>query len=130
MPWLVPEGKPVTFSLIFTRPGAAALNRTRFNESEWWPAREKAGIVPPRKPGQKCTTARDQGMHALRHTAASAWLSAGVGIAAVASWLGDTEQTVLSTYAHFMPDDIERGRKAMDVFFQRSAPDVPSAGER
>lgn len=66
----------------------------------------------------------------MRHTAASAWLSAGVGVAAVASWLGDTEQTVLSTYAHFMPDDVERGRKAMDVFFQRCAPDVPSAGER
>jgi integrase len=69
-------------------------------------------------------------MHALRHTAASAWLSAGVNVAAVAAWLGDTEQITLATYAHFMSADDDRGRRAMDKFFQRSAPDVPSAGER
>ena len=69
-------------------------------------------------------------MHALRHTATSAWLAAGVGVPAVAAWLGDTEKTILDTYAHFMPDDDDRGRKAMDLFFQRSAPDVPLAGER
>jgi len=56
-------------------------------------------------------------MHVLRHTAASAWLSQGISVAAVASWLGDTPQTVLATYAHLMPDDTERGRKAMDAFF-------------
>lgn len=60
---------------------------------------------------------RGHGMHVLRHTAASAWLSAGVGVPAVAAWLGDTEATVLATYAHLMPDDTDRGRKAMDAFF-------------
>ena len=50
---------------------------------------------------------------------------------AVAAWLGDTEQTVYAAYAHMMPDDTERGRKAMDVFFKSSsAPDVPWAGEK
>jgi hypothetical protein len=33
----------------------------------------------------------------------------------VAAWLGDTEATILGTYAHFMPDD-DRGRRAMDEF--------------
>jgi integrase len=132
LPWKVPDGKPVTFTLIFTRPGVGnvAMHRTRFNESEWWPAQVKAGIVPAPNPGEKRAPARDQGMHVLRHTAASAWLSAGVSISAVAAWLGDTEETILGTYAHFMPEDDDRGRKAMDQFFQRSAPDVPSAGER
>jgi hypothetical protein len=60
--------------------------------------------------------------------AASAWLSAGVSVAAVAAWLGDTQQTVLDTYSHLMPDDTDRGRRAMDQFFLGSALDVPSAG--
>lgn len=42
-------------------------------------------------------------MHVLRHTAASAWLTAGVDIAAVAAWLGDAVKTVPETYAHMMP---------------------------
>jgi len=70
-------------------------------------------------------------MHASRHTAASAWLSAGADI--VAAWLGDTVETVHRTYAHLMPDADDRGRRAMDQFFKRvgdegSAPDVPSGG--
>jgi integrase len=74
-----------------------------------------------------------QGMHALRHTAASAWLSVGADIVAVAAWLGDTVETVYKTYAHLMPDADERWREAMDQFFRRpgcegSAPDVPSDG--
>ena len=59
-------------------------------------------------------------MHALRHTAASAWLSAGADIVAVAAWLGDTVETVHRTYAHLMPDADDRGRKAMDQFFRPS----------
>jgi integrase len=71
-------------------------------------------------------------MHRLRHTAASAWLSAGVDIVKVAAWLGDTVQTVWETYAHFMPDSDDRGRKAMDLFFTPdpagSAPNVHAGG--
>ena len=83
--------------------------------------------------GEKRKAARDQGMHALRHTAASAWLSAGADIVAVAAWLGDTVETVYKTYAHLMPDADERGRKAIDQFFRQSgrkgsALDVPSDG--
>jgi len=68
-----------------------------------------------------------------RPAAASAWLSAGADIVAVAAWLGDTVETVHRTYAHMMPDADDRGRKAMDQFFKRvgdegSALDVPSGG--
>lgn len=76
---------------------------------------------------------RSSAPHALRHTAASAWLSAGTAIVAVAAWLGDTAETVHRTYAHLMPDADVRERKAMNQFFkrtgdERSAPDVPQGG--
>jgi len=53
----------------------------------------------------------------LRRTAASARLSGGADIVAVAAWLGDTVETVYKTYAHLMPDADDRGRKAIDQFF-------------
>jgi integrase len=130
LPRQVPEGEPVTHALLVTFTDGRVLHRSRFNESHWWPAQVKAGLVPGPAPGARRAPAREMGMHALRHTAASAWLSAGVNVAAVAAWLGDTEQTVLATYAHLMPDDTERGRKAMDAFFTGSAPDVHAAGAR
>ena len=55
----------------------------------------------------------------LRHTAASAWLSAGLSLAKVAAYLGDTKEVVLATYAHFMPDDDDRAREIMNAFFRR-----------
>ena len=53
----------------------------------------------------------------LRHAAASAWLSAGLSLAKVAAYLGDTKEIVLATYAHFMPDDDNRAREIMNAFF-------------
>ena len=54
---------------------------------------------------------------------------------AVAAWLGDTVETVHRTYAHLMPDADDRGRTAMDQFFNRigyegSALNVPSDGTK
>lgn len=122
LPWQVPDGDPVTFTLLVTRPDGSALHRSRFNESQWHPARKAAGIP----------ATRENGMHALRHTAASAWLSQGISVAAVADWIGDTPAIVHSTYAHLMPDDTESGRKAMDAFFTAgsaaSALIVPAEG--
>jgi hypothetical protein len=71
----------------------------------------------------------------VRHTAASIWLSMGADIVAVAAWLGDPVETVHRTYAHLMPDADDRGRTAMDQFFNRigyegSALDVPSDGAK
>jgi integrase len=59
---------------------------------------------------------RQNGCHVLRHTAASAWLSKGLGLPKVAAYLGDTKEVVLATYAHFMPDD-DRAREIMNAFF-------------
>jgi integrase len=126
LPWKVPDGEPVTRTLILTRPDGRAMHRDRADE-DWRGALVEAGLVPARKPEDKRWPRSGKGMHVLRHTAASAWLLAGVSVAAVAAWLGDTEAIVLQTYAHLMPGDEDTGRAAMDQFFPASAPDVPSA---
>jgi integrase len=130
LPWKVPDGEAVTRTLILTTPAGRALNRTDFNRQTWHPALVKAAIRPAPEPGEKRRRPDPgNGMHVLRHTAASSWLSARVNIAAVAAWLGDTVQVVSRTYAHMMPDDIAAGRQAVDAFFTGSAPDVQQAGE-
>jgi integrase len=128
LPWQVRDGKPVTHVLLLTDSKGGALYRPRVNEA-WRSALAKAGIVPARKAGERPEPGN--GMHVLRHTAASAWLAAGVDIVSVAAWLGDIVATVLATYAHLMPDADDRGRKAMDLFFSApSARDVPAEGRR
>jgi integrase len=72
-------------------------------------------------------------MHVLRHTAASAWLAAGVDIRTVAEYLGHSDPGfTLRVYAHLMPDASDRARTAMDQFFAESpsALNVPSGGTR
>jgi integrase len=108
LPWGAPEGKPVTRELLFTGADSRALNRNTFNR-DWRRAWKGAG-VPDRGP-------RLNGCHVFRHTAASVWLSAGLSLAKVAAFLGDTQEVVLNTYSHFMPDDDDRAREIMNAFF-------------
>lgn len=119
LPWMKPDGKRVTRNLLFTWPAGEAIIRQRFNK-EWSKARRAVGI--PEERGNGC--------HVLRHTAASTWLSAGVSLAKVAAYLGDTKETVLSVYAHFLPSDDDRAREVMNAFFASTtegscARDVP-----
>ena len=100
------HGKPVTRRLLFTKPEGGALNRPLFNR--WWKKAWKAAGIPG--------AGQVNGCHVLRHTAASAWLSAGLGLARVAAYLGDTQEVILRTYSHFMPDDDDRAREIMDAF--------------
>jgi integrase len=122
LPWGAPSGKPTTRELLFTWPGTEAIKRTGFNPA-WIRAWKRAG-VPDRGPLN--------GMHVLRHTAASQWLSKGLGLAKVAAYLGDTQEVVLRTYSHFLPGDDDRARDIMAEFFAEpasgpSARDVPRA---
>jgi integrase len=110
LPWGAPDGKPVTRALLFTMNGRG-LNRNAFNRL-WRVAWQAAGVDTAR--------GRQNGCHVLRHTAASAWLSAGLSLAKVAAYLGDTKQVVLVTYAHFMPDDDGRAREIMNAFFEHA----------
>jgi integrase len=108
LPWAKADGDPVTFTLLLSRGPGLAMHRKLVND-RWQAALKRAGI--------DCD--RYHMMHVLRHTAASAWLSAGISVRAVAEFLGDTEATVQGTYSHMMPDDRERARKAMELFFAR-----------
>ncbi len=114
LPWGAPDGKPVTRELLFTTADGRALGRNAFNNM-WRNAWRAAGVDPER--------GRQNGCHVLRHTAASAWLSKGLGLPKVAAYLGDTKEVVLATYAHFMPDDDDRAREIMNAFFE-----VPGEG--
>lgn len=124
LPWIRPDAKKkVTAHLLFTTDDGQALNRNTFNRECWRPARAAAGVPET----------RENGIHVLRHTAASAWLAEGVDINTVAEWLGHSDPGfTLRTYIHLMPNAADRGRKAMDAFLRRpeegqSAPDVPAS---
>ena len=138
LPWHDPRdrarhGRPVTVRLVLADARGGPLNRRVFGDGSWRPALERAGVVPARGPGRRRPPASPQdGMHVLRHTAASAWLRAGVDIARVADWLGDTVKVTLETYVHFLPGGDDDGRAAVDAFFTPApdAPDVPSRDAR
>ncbi|MFI7624666.1 tyrosine-type recombinase/integrase [Microbispora rosea] len=120
LPW-VEKGKPrgdlVTAELLFPGPNGGALHRNTFNHT-WHVGLERAGIVPPPAKGERRKSHREHGCHVLRHTAASAWLGAGVDIRTVAEYLGHSDPGfTLRTYTHLMPNAADRARKAMDAFF-------------
>ena len=121
LPWARPGGRPVTRRLMFTNTIGAPIWRQRAQRL-WTAAWRKAG-VPDR--------GRMNGMHVLRHTAASMWLSGGLNLAKAAAFLGDTNEVVMKVYTHFMPEDDGRARDIMTAFFApleaQCAPDVPGA---
>lgn len=78
-----------------------------------WQRGLKAAGVPEAK--------QINGWHALRHTAASEWLSKELSLAKTAAYLGDTKEVVLSVYAHFMPSDDDLARDIMNGFFSGRA---------
>jgi len=53
--------------------------------------------------------------HDMRHTAASIMLLHGEPPVRVAAILGQSVQILLSTYAHYIPDDQERASTLMDA---------------
>lgn len=86
LPWMRPNGQPVTKLLIFTGPNGGHVWRTSLNEDHWKPALASVGVVPKAK-SREHTAAREHGMHALRLT--------------------------LKVYAHLMPSSRNRARKAL-----------------
>lgn len=80
--------------LLFRGMRDAELRRDQFYNSAWKPALKGAGLEPDRYV-----------FHSLRHFCASAMLAEGVPITAVAKHLGDTVETVMKTYAHWLRDE-------------------------
>ncbi|MBA9003779.1 tyrosine-type recombinase/integrase [Thermomonospora cellulosilytica] len=125
LPWGRPDGKPRTYRLLFVKADGLPWYRQAFTHV-WTAARKAAGAPPPPDENGR--------FHGLRHTYASMVLAAGADILKVARWMGHTDPGfTLRTYAHFMPDVADVGRRGVDDFFRgtgdgRSAPDVPFTG--
>ncbi len=60
--------------------------------------------------------------HDTRHTYASVLLSGGVSVAAAAEYLGHSPAMLLGTYAHLLPADHDRSRRAVEVAFRERSP--------
>ena len=86
--------EPSVGALIFFLRERKPMNNNYINTAIWLPAIRKAGL--PRS--------RVNGMHGLRHFCASMWLSKGVNIKAVSTYLGHSDPGfTLRTYRHVMP---------------------------
>ncbi|MFD8450257.1 tyrosine-type recombinase/integrase [Streptomyces coelicoflavus] len=119
LPWGVPEGPKVSARLLFTAEQGGMVWRSNFNGKEWKPALAAAGLIPDAGEDGKYESAREHGMHALRHFYASALLDAGENIKAVSEYMGHADPGMtLRVYAHLMPDSRERARRAIDSVFR------------
>ncbi|MDI3406063.1 tyrosine-type recombinase/integrase [Streptomyces cavernicola] len=118
LPWRRPDGPKVTARLLFTNSANGVVWRSNFNIQEWKPALSAAGLIPEADTDGKYVSAREHGMHALRHFYASLLLDAGESIKAVSQYLGHTDPALtLRVYAHLMPSSQERTRKAVNNAF-------------
>ncbi|MGW3183864.1 tyrosine-type recombinase/integrase [Kitasatospora sp. NPDC001119] len=125
LPWKTPDGPKVTYRLLFTNTADGLVWRSNFNLQEWKPAIAAAGLIPTPRRGEAYASAREHGMHALRHFYASVLLDAGESIRAVSDYLGHADPALtLRVYAHLMPNSQDRARKAVDRLF---LPDEPTA---
>lgn len=115
LPWRKPDGPKRTARLLFTNRAGGIVWRSNFNLQEWKPALAMAGLIPKAGEDGKYESAREHGMHALRHFYASLLLDAGESIKAVSQYLGHTDPALtLRVYAHLMPSSQERTRNAID----------------
>ncbi|WP_353963476.1 tyrosine-type recombinase/integrase [Streptomyces erythrochromogenes] len=121
-PTMAWEQRPqVTVRLLTTTAYGNPITSNIFRTDNWNPALEEAGLV--KRLNRADGTPRDAWkgtepftFHALRHTYASVQLGAGETPVTVAEYMGDTVETVLETYAHFIPDVGGRGLEAMGNF--------------
>ncbi|MFJ6844309.1 integrase [Streptomyces griseoluteus] len=100
--------------------GAAGLHVrvSHFNDRVLKPALAAAGLIPEAGEGERYASAREHGMHALRHFYASVLLGAGENIKALSRYLGHADAGFsLRTYTHLMPSSERRTRKAVDDLY-------------
>ncbi|NGO76783.1 site-specific integrase [Streptomyces sp. YC504] len=120
LPWRTPDGPPVTKRLLFSGSGGLHVRVSYFNDFMWKPALAQAGIIPEPEEGERYASAREHGMHALRHFYASVLLDAGENIRALSQYLGHADPGfTLRTYTHLMPSSEGRTRRAVDSLYRR-----------
>lgn len=88
--------------LLFIAPRGGRIHPHRFNERQWWPAMQRAGIDKHLTP------------HSLRHTFASWQLMAGTPPQVVQMRMGHSSlSTTSKVYAHLLLDAQQHGADAM-----------------
>ncbi|WP_442906075.1 tyrosine-type recombinase/integrase [Kitasatospora sp. NBC_00458] len=108
---------------MFSNTADGPVWRSNFNLHEWKPAISAADLIPTPCRGEPYASARQHGMHALRHFYASVLLDAGESIRAVSDHLGHAEPALtLRVYADLMPNSQDRARKAVDRLFLPGEP--------
>ncbi|MER6206391.1 tyrosine-type recombinase/integrase [Streptomyces sp. NPDC001642] len=123
LPWVGPgnNGRPTaTVRLLATSHWGNRLKPNTFNTTVMKPALVEAGLIAPNG-GKKWgwEASREMMHHRWRHTYASVQLAAGEDIVSVSHWLGHASVAItLLVYAHFMPDNGERGRTAVDSWLE------------
>ncbi|GAA4846427.1 site-specific integrase [Kitasatospora terrestris] len=118
LPWLTPDGPPVTKRLLFSREQGGAVRRSDFNTYAWKPALVIAGVIPPPEKWGRFQASREDGMHALRHFYASMLLDSGESVKALSGYLGHTDPGfTLRVYTHLMPSSDGRTRRAVDALY-------------
>ncbi|MFE7119949.1 tyrosine-type recombinase/integrase [Streptomyces sp. NPDC057654] len=121
LPWRTPDGPLVTKYLYFTGNQGSYVRASHFNDFIWKPALAAVGVIPEAADGERYASAREHGMHALRHFYASVLLDAGESIRALSSYLGHADPGfTLRTYTHLMPTSEGRTRNALDAVFRAS----------
>lgn len=109
LPWEAEDGtvgEPVTVQLLWARGGRPV-------ESWWWHRFQwKAAVAAVGLP-----TARENGMHALRHWYSTALLDNGVSLAAVMDFMGHSRENAplaVGVYGHVTPEAREAARGTVD----------------
>ena len=132
LPWLRPDGEPLTRLLVFTRSGTIPVRSSDFNVYAWKPALVAAGVIEAPQAGARHQAAREHGMHALRHFYASVLLDAGESVKALSSYLGHSDPGfTLRVYTHLMPSSEGRTRRALDKVYETRDPhsDCPQTAQ-
>ncbi len=119
LPWLTPDGPPVTKRLLFSREEGGPVRRPDFNTYAWKPALVAAGVIPAPEKGKRHQASREDGMHALRHFYATVLLDAGENVKALSQYLGHSDPGfTLRVYTHLMPSSDGRTRRAVDRLYE------------
>ncbi|MGW5303828.1 tyrosine-type recombinase/integrase [Streptomyces griseoluteus] len=119
LPWRTVDGEPRTKRLYFSGVAGVHVRVSHFNDRMWKPALAAAGLIPEAGGGERYASAREHGMHALRHFYASVLLDAGENIKALSRYLGHADAGfTLRTYTHLMPSSERRTRTAVDDLYR------------
>jgi integrase len=124
LPWKGPGNNnrsTATVRLLTTTHFGKRIHPSTFNNRTMKPALAAAGLIAPRKEGERWgwEASREMMHHRWRHTYASVQLAAGEDVISVSHWMGHASPDItLKIYAHFMPDRGLRGRTAVDRWLE------------